>query len=39
LVPLTLAREFKELKRAVLEGKAHKELGSWRRRRNIKHIK
>jgi hypothetical protein len=40
LVPKTLARDWKELKRAVLEAKVHK--GLWylsRRRRNNKHIK
>jgi len=39
LVPRTLARDWKEWNRAVLEGKAHKELWYWRRRRNNEHIK
>jgi len=40
LVPRALAREWNEWKRAVLEGKVHKGLWYWRRRRrNNEHIK
>jgi hypothetical protein len=39
LVQRILAREWKKWKRAVLEGKVHKALRYWRRRRrNNKHI-